>query len=350
MARRLRQTMRTVPRPSSSTLSHWHRRGGLEGHPRVVRRVRLEAVGAQEQPPIVLRPAPVPPKRAPRPVFVPYEQPSEDDFLTFEQPMARQTPESGRRQRLFHRIAGATVGLGLIIVGMALWRQGEPESLAFIEPQPVSSFQQDYASVALMFGDFLRAPTHEARLTHVRHPRRVGPLMESYYEEEAKAYPLVRRILKTSGFLLGGKDFLTLRFERADFTTGGIIAERTPDGPKLDWESFVAHGSMPWGRFLDEKPHTLERLRVFVSLAEKESLLDSHDAFLIEHPSSSRVAYAYLERCEANGTISAHLKAYLMDEPRSPFILQVSHSYVGNFEFLDIVKVEQNQWIDLNEG
>ncbi len=271
--------------------------------------------------------------------FIPFEAPHESAFHHFESASEPVSPSLERKVRWL-AYAGGLLAIGLVIFYATKWSQkAEPVGPA----SPVKSMNQEYAEVAAMFGDFLRSQTWEERMQHVRHPQRVGKLMRRYYETHPFTYPIVKSIIHRSGILLEGRRFLTMRFELADSRTAGIVAEQTEDGPKLDWESFVAYGTLDWETFLETKPQTLEQFRIYLSAVEEDPVLDreGYHRLYVEHRDSTQGIFGYVSESFPDWET---LRRHLATGGQRPFI--VSMTFDG--DLLTIIKVHQNQWVLLD--
>ncbi|MES2921947.1 MAG: hypothetical protein V4819_10380 [Verrucomicrobiota bacterium] len=90
----------------------------------------------------------------------------------------------------------------------------------------------------------------------VRHPERVRPLMERYYN--GKPIPL-KRVIRTNLFqpvtLDNRSDFWMVTVELSDHSTPNLVLEILDSGePRIDWETLVCYQPMKWDSFASERP------------------------------------------------------------------------------------------------
>lgn len=113
----------------------------------------------------------------------------------------------------------------------------------------------------------LASPDWRDMLPHVRHPDRVRPLMEEYYDRHTWA-PIHFTSSGASKFeeLLGHR-FLAVQTVDDSGRTLTIGLEKTSGGWKLDWELLVPLTSIQWQKFLEDRP--LEKRAVRVNIIRR---------------------------------------------------------------------------------
>jgi hypothetical protein len=99
----------------------------------------------------------------------------------------------------------------------------------------------------------------------VRHPQRVRPLMESYYETNEITSAPLERILRLEPTILEDRtNFWVARLE-----TGGrainLLLEADDEDVRIDWETAVCHQPMDWDRFVADRPVGSQDFRVFLA-------------------------------------------------------------------------------------
>ncbi|MEM8954748.1 MAG: hypothetical protein AAGD22_11395 [Verrucomicrobiota bacterium] len=118
------------------------------------------------------------------------------------------------------------------------------------------------ADAAAAAGKALAVSSWPELLTYVRHPKRVFPIMENYYNSNQWRPREITRVLSSKSARIGGGEFLTLTFEDQDAKVLNLGLECTPDGWRLDWEQFVPLHEQEWYRFITEENPEPQTLRV----------------------------------------------------------------------------------------
>jgi hypothetical protein len=148
---------------------------------------------------------------------------------------------------------------------------------------------------------YLAAETVEEKLKHVRMPKRVSPLMESYY----KTHPLVPT--NAGGFYhfepveLSNYPFVVIRMILTDGGTVTLLLEETQDGEvKVDWESQVAYQVMSLDEFVEKRPVESVEFRVLVEYDEYYSFefsdSDRYVSLMIKERDNPGFLFGYVER------------------------------------------------------
>jgi hypothetical protein len=121
--------------------------------------------------------------------------------------------------------------------------------------------EEDYAEAVKVTKQFLASVSIEATMPFIRDPQRVRPLMEEFYREAPWRPMLVRKLAPREHFQTR-KQMLAGMVEVDDFSRRPIAFLRTPEGIKVDWESFVGFGDIPWDRLATARPTRPVLLRV----------------------------------------------------------------------------------------
>ncbi|CAN5396179.1 hypothetical protein BH23VER1_BH23VER1_15160 [soil metagenome] len=160
---------------------------------------------------------------------------------------------------------------------------------------------------------FLRAETIEEKMEYVRHPETTRRRMES---NEVAAGPggvekleVVEDPLTIRKFELEGVAFLGGVYPFSDLSQRGVVFENTPDGWKIDWESFVGYSEMPWDAFLETQP--LEAL-TFRLLVRPDTYYNygytdeqAYSCYLLEDPTRNFSCWGY---CDRGGEVDEALR------------------------------------------
>lgn len=169
--------------------------------------------------------------------------------------------------------------LGLAILGLLVWMglqifggSGEPAGLsvndreAELEERWVRErAEAHFTQMEEVVSAFLATTTIQERLKYVRHPQRVGPLMEDFYRDhEFKTYTfeLVGKYLPAS---LSKHPFIALSVRTKEDESLPVLVEDGEDGLLVDWESFVCYNPMSPEEFLEVCPTEPVKMRVYAS-------------------------------------------------------------------------------------
>lgn len=111
---------------------------------------------------------------------------------------------------------------------------------------------------------FLAAPNWRQRALTVRDQLRVAPLMSIYYGKNSDEPVSFDSLVEPTEVAPRFSEHVVV-FEGGGRRTATV--EHTPNGARVDWESFVGAGEMAWSDFLKAKPTTPTLFRVLVSPA-----------------------------------------------------------------------------------
>jgi hypothetical protein len=140
-------------------------------------------------------------------------------------------------------------------------RTGPVTKVETTAPEPVDPNSLEKKAIFSLLPDanmilqrFFQCSTTKAMLQFVRDPSRVEPLMEKYYREngEMKPIELSQPLAETTSMV--HKQFLMGAIEYKDFSQHTVILEKTADGFRVDWESFVGYCDMSWDAFKKARP------------------------------------------------------------------------------------------------
>jgi|GEM_PF-2325295 len=120
---------------------------------------------------------------------------------------------------------------------------------------------EEHAQTTEVMRRFLEALKVEDLRPLLREPDRVWPLVEEYQRRTPWKPHLVRRLPSLSEVQLN-RDLLAGVAEVDDYQRLVIAMQRTPQGIKVDWESFTGQGEMPWDEFLATRPTAPVLMRV----------------------------------------------------------------------------------------
>ncbi len=150
-----------------------------------------------------------------------------------------------------------------------------------------------------MLRKFLQAIDWKQRLPLVRNPSRAEPLMHVYYQKNGDGPVPFDSLVEAAEGAPGFTEHVVV------LEGGGrriATVEHTPQGPRVDWESFVGAGETSWSDFLDSKSVTPTLFRVLVSPAGHfehqfgdPQMLKCYSLRNVSEP-GAKVVYGYLDR------------------------------------------------------
>lgn len=225
-------------------------------------------------------------------------------------------------------------------------------------PPPVSpgmagieNIDDKRTAIAQTLEKFFSAPTLEARMEMVRDPRRVKPLMLSYYAREPMPRSKWRELGKAvrvdePGFRFG---YVQALFE--DSPPASLIIEELADGRFLvDWECMVRYGEVSWADFLRMKPVEPKLLRVIASKAADGAISGGSQWLELRHPGEAGSVLGYFDRTDPKfATLVQQLEqGHWKDVPvtlRLCFPINESQTATSG---VHIASVEGKGWLILN--
>lgn len=199
----------------------------------------------------------------------------------------------------------------------------------------------------------LAADNMEARLNHVRDPRRVRPLMEAH----EKRVPWISRRMRDIGWVVPVDEpvcrlvLVEALFE--DSEPAQVIVEETPDGDfKIDWESLVCYGDMAWDEFQRTKPSKPCLLRVTASKVSPAAGFNGEGSWIeLRHPSLPGTVLGFFnERDPTFGQLVIQLEAGNWRDV--PVALRLNFPSEGALRMsnrVEIAGVEGRGWLILPE-
>ena len=114
---------------------------------------------------------------------------------------------------------------------------------------------------------FLAATTVSELLPLIRHPEITEPRMRAFYPD-GKIEALGMSKFNSSGAIFVRDKLASLIVTTRDQAEKQLAFLETPQGLKIDWESWVGWSEMSWGTFLSAKPSTAQVFRVTVSAVD----------------------------------------------------------------------------------
>jgi hypothetical protein len=148
---------------------------------------------------------------------------------------------------------------------------------------------------------YLAATSITDILPYVRFPERVKPLMQDYYQKNARKIPVFRHIERMRSLNIGKRSFVSVQVRLESGKDYHMLIEQVGENTfKVDWESDVFYQPMRWADYCDKKPLKPMDFRVKVTpdhyygyaFRDKKK----YQCYKISTLGSERFLYGYVER------------------------------------------------------
>jgi hypothetical protein len=204
----------------------------------------------------------------------------------------------------------------------------------------------------VLLAKFWDAPTWEDKLDHVRDAPRVTPLLREFYTSTPQHEPRAGSFKGSATYRVGPNEIEHLVYEGAKDGSPLEIA-MVRDGSnalKLDWESYVGAGEMPWATFLKQRPDKPVLLRALATTDdyfnyEFNDPARFHCVKLIDR-SLEHTIYAYAEK---GGRLHEDLKEKLTQGAMVPITIRVAYSSsTQSTNCVRLIEVVADRWLLLD--
>ncbi len=184
---------------------------------------------------------------------------------------------------------------------------------------------------------YLAADQVEEKLKYVRHPERVRPHLERYYQSHELKGVELESIQELHPVTIGRRPFFFLRARDIGGGTHALILEDGLEGGvRFDWESEVCYQPMPFDEFIARRPLEAMDFRVYLEVdrhyayefADQEryqslylTTRDSDEHLFGYVERGSEVADAlrrFVERHGAGKKLPAYLRLRFLPDSRAP--------------------------------
>ena len=146
---------------------------------------------------------------------------------------------------------------------------------------------------------FLEARTIAEMLPLVRNPEEVEPKMKRQYPDGVIDAPGMSPAENREPVNYRGK-FASMAVRTRDQEVKQLAFTDTPDGLKIDWESYVGWSDMTWEEFLKTKPTKPQIFRVMLKRAEYYNFNFANDvewqSYRLVSPDGEHLLYGYVKR------------------------------------------------------
>ncbi|MDC0088270.1 hypothetical protein OAI07_01870 [Akkermansiaceae bacterium] len=295
-------------------------------------------------------------------------QPDVKDLLNTEEFEEKTEAEWGGQQAglglksLLKRVGIFLVVVTLAAVGLLLYTKSDEESTdavalsdrelskdALSATEDEKEALDDLAQLERCLDSYLSAETVDEKIKFCRHPERVRPLLEHYYESHVMAPVSYKWVADLKPLVLDGGSFnfvqaITSDGEPKVDVAANLLLEKLDGSYKVDWETDVCYLPIGWNEFLD-KPHAEPlRMRVFAETANVYlgdfSDDEKYHCYKIETRDSEDFIYAYVEQTSETGLKMSELMKLAKavgDKSPQALILSVSSEKRGGLRNVAVI-------------
>jgi len=195
-------------------------------------------------------------------------------------------------------------------------------------------------------GKFLNATSVEQLLPLVLNPEITGPRIHAWHADGVVDPPGLRdfninQLVETTGSV--SSVYVTTN----DFSPRQLFLVETPEGLKVDWESWSGWSELPWKDFIGSKPADPKTCRVFVRKSDYYNFAFKDEtkwrAYRLESADGEHVLFGYAERDSQTDKSTANS----MEQDNTPMILDLK--FPGNEVSRDQVIIDRfvtKGWVD----
>ncbi len=223
----------------------------------------------------------------------------------------RRSGRDEKRQMFWMLVGGATL-FALIVAGVFMAQLGGDKPAPPVSAPPAADSKANPAdspaaqkSDAALLAEaepltkkFLEATRIEDLLPLVRNPKLAEGRMRRQYPDGKLTAPGMSGFNTQSEVARKGPIF-SVNVRTRDYEEKTITFAETPEGVRIDWESWVGWSEMPWGAFLDAKPKEATVFRVNLSAVEYYNVAFTDDtkwkSYRLESPDGKHAIYGYAE-------------------------------------------------------
>lgn len=155
------------------------------------------------------------------------------------------------------------------------------------------------AAAEPLAGKFLAAGRVDDLLPLVRKPQTAGPRMRSMYPDGKIEAPGMNAF-DTNREVVRQGHAMTVNVRTDNLDVKPLAFFVTPEGLKIDWESWIGWSEMPWDEFANTKPVPARMFRVWLSSVDYYNFDFSDDrkwqSYLLVSADGNHTLYGYVER------------------------------------------------------
>jgi len=206
-------------------------------------------------------------------------EPDVDEILNHEEIII--DPEQAWAEKNKTPPVGWFVLTGLVICGLGGWAvlslfkaQPEIKAAAEVKQEILKDNEKENIQVKLVLRkmedcarNYLAADSIETLLPYVRHPERVKPFMETYYQSHPIKPGAFERFNRIRSMGLAGFSFVYTDTRLKDGQSHKILLEELENGSFLvDWESDVCYQPIEWEEYIKKRPPEAFDMRVKITI------------------------------------------------------------------------------------
>lgn len=296
------------------------------------------------------------------PLMAPLRKVEEEQFSQEEMEEIHQASMAAERSSPWLLIGGAILMLGLFAVGAMVFMTAKAPTDTTPVPVPITVAEQPVASNSIKLSErseasltldlkpltekFLAATTVAQWLPLVRNPSVAEARIRAFYPG-GRIEPLGMSEFNAGGQMAVQDQSVSLTVRTRDQEAKAMVFVKTPDGFKIDWESWAGWSEMPWEDFLETKPIVPLLFRVNVYQTEYYNFEFSDDlkwqSYRLESPNGEHSVYAYVEK----GSDLARQIQLDRDAKQVPMILRLKfpEGATSNGQ-VEIVQFIANGWVE----
>lgn len=170
------------------------------------------------------------------------------------------------------------------------------------EAAPAAALPTDAALLVVaapLAKKFLEARRIDELLPLVRNPGAAESRMRRLYPNGSLVAPGMADFNQNAVIARLGTT-ATIRVRTRDFEEKSLVFVATPQGLKIDWESWVGWSDLPWQEFLASKPTAPHVFRLILSSVDYYNFAFTDDvkwqAYRLSSPDETHAVYGYAER------------------------------------------------------
>lgn len=213
-----------------------------------------------------------------------------------------------------------------------------------LELKPVGDFRDEVWEVVQRF---CAAPNPEALLPLIREPERVGPNLLKYYQSGNQWNPLALSTKPDLANLEVHRSFVVLPLPLADFSQRPIALEQTPEGFRVDWESFTGYSEISWADLRRTRPREPVLLRAVIRLSDYFNFdfpsSTTHRCFQLSDQSGENILYGYVP---LDSDVEMQIKKIQLTAPSVHAVIKVRYPTLSTSNRqVEITEVLEKGWI-----
>lgn len=181
-----------------------------------------------------------------------------------------------RQAVLLSLLLGALGGLGFLFWKLHSDSKTAEQAVADSRPGDAMPTQEEVLGrqqkIHESVGALLKAADWRSMLPNVYDPSGAAETnLRRYYEEWKLTTPAIDAWSVGIPEIVGGEWWFPVTMKETGGETMVIQVMEAPGGGRIDWQNFVAFGSMPWRQFMEEKPASATAMRVRVNESQRFS-------------------------------------------------------------------------------